>query len=624
MEGLGNAMRKKTPLTRSLMAAASIVALSAVMYGCSSSGENAANTRADEAEKQLEALLAAYDGDGILTPAALDKLETDLATANGEVTRLTGELSASQDNAADLQTKLDAEMAEVTRLEGELATANGNVTRLEGELSTSKDNAADLQTKLDAEMAEVTRLEGELSTAQDNATDLQTQLDAANDKVDELTEDLAAETKRADDLQAKIDQDADDSKSAAAIAKAKKVNTAIRAAGGEAPDYKVEASASELVVKSTGYTDGGAESGMPAGWRGRTLTKSGIDGDNTLVVYSDIANATPTLIGVLYNGIVENNTRKYTVDPNRGTKNAQEIQWTDVMRDSAVSATDPKGTGEADDVHSFTGSVRGVSGTFTCTGPAGDCDLPARNSDGSVTAPSDTPQWRFAPTDANAMIDVQDAAYLSLGWWLDADGTYSFDTFAMGHGDLEQDIAGGDSDPTVGNVDGKATYKGAAAGKYSMADTLEDTAEAAHWTATATLTADFDIDNTPADDTEDDNGVKLTGEITDFMSGGESLSKWKVTLAAVDANGATAGTPSPTDFVAQTGATGQTPAVATWSLGGAAKGAGTWNYTWRGPQPTDGSSTAQPGAVTGTFDASIGSRAHIVGAFGATLVPASN
>ena len=44
---------KKTKLTRSLLAACSIVALSAVMYGCSSSGENAANTRADNAEDAL-------------------------------------------------------------------------------------------------------------------------------------------------------------------------------------------------------------------------------------------------------------------------------------------------------------------------------------------------------------------------------------------------------------------------------------------------------------------------------------------------------------------------------------------------------------------------------------------
>ena len=53
------------------------------MYGCSSSGENAANTRAQNAEDALAALQAAFDGDGDLTVDALNKLEDDLSTAPG-------------------------------------------------------------------------------------------------------------------------------------------------------------------------------------------------------------------------------------------------------------------------------------------------------------------------------------------------------------------------------------------------------------------------------------------------------------------------------------------------------------------------------------------------------------
>ena len=45
---------------------------------------------------------------------------------------------------------------------------------------------------------------------------------------------------------------------------------------------------------------------------------------------------------------------------------------------------------------------------------------------------------------------------------------------------------------------GTATYEGAAAGKYALPNTATDTYEGGHFTARATLTADFDVDNTPA------------------------------------------------------------------------------------------------------------------------------
>ena len=44
---------------------------------------------------------------------------------------------------------------------------------------------------------------------------------------------------------------------------------------------------------------------------------------------------------------------------------------------------------------------------------------------------------------------------------------------------------------------GTATYKGAAAGKYAIPSTDADTYEGGHFTAMATIEADFDVDNTP-------------------------------------------------------------------------------------------------------------------------------
>ena len=55
----------------------------------------------------------------------------ELATANDEVTRLTGELATVN---MDLTTAND----EVTRLTGELATANGEVTRLTGRVGNGQ------------------------------------------------------------------------------------------------------------------------------------------------------------------------------------------------------------------------------------------------------------------------------------------------------------------------------------------------------------------------------------------------------------------------------------------------------------------------------------------------------
>ena len=128
---------KKTKLTRSLLAACSIVALSAVMYGCTGDGSKNDLIATQEALDQERMDHAATQG--------------ELDTANGEVTRLTGELGTAN---SDLMTA----NGEVTRLTGELMTANGEVTRLTGELGTAN-------SELMTANGEVTRLTGELMTA---------------------------------------------------------------------------------------------------------------------------------------------------------------------------------------------------------------------------------------------------------------------------------------------------------------------------------------------------------------------------------------------------------------------------------------------------------------------------
>ena len=181
---------KKTKLTRTLLAACSIVALSAVMYGCTGDGaENDLKAtqgdlkqitkERDAALAEVERLmgeLATANTNLANTQTALDTANTNLETANGNVTRLTGELETANGN--------------VTRLTGELATANGNVTRLTGELETANGNVTRLTGELETANGNVTRLEGELMTAQGNASDLRMQLETANGNVTRLTGEL--------------------------------------------------------------------------------------------------------------------------------------------------------------------------------------------------------------------------------------------------------------------------------------------------------------------------------------------------------------------------------------------------------------------------------------------------
>ena len=96
----------------------------------------------------------------------------------------------------------------------------------------------------------------------------------------------------------------------------------------------------------------------------------------------------------------------------------------------------------------------------------------------------------------------------------------------------------------------KAMYRGPAAGKYATrtitAGALSD-AQAGHFTATATLTANFDADSTPAadggdPDTDNDGIGTISGMVTGFeASDGVDASAWEVTLGTAglsDTNGA--------------------------------------------------------------------------------------
>ena len=133
------------------------------------------------------------------------------------------------------------------------------------------------------------------------------------------------------------------------------------------------------------------------------------------------------------------------------------------------------------------------------------------------------------PDDKAATADVADEDYLYFGWWknepaeAEDDDTfdYGFRTFASGSEPF--DVTGTNA---MEAVVGKATYSGAATGKYALekGSRLAPEYEADAFTARATLKANFEGDDEPG---------TIEGTITDFVNAnpaGTSLDNWEVKL----------------------------------------------------------------------------------------------
>ena len=159
-------------------------------------------------------------------------------------------------------------------------------------------------------------------------------------------------------------------------------------------------------------------------------------------------------------------------------------------------------------------------------------------------------------------------------------------------------------------LEGKATYSGSAAGKYATktysAGALTD-AQAGHFTANATLTANFDADSTPEaeDQTQNNDEIgNISGTVTGFeASDGVDASAWKVTLgtaALSDANAMFSGM-TDVDFG-----------------GGKEEDVGAWQGSfYNDTNPDDDATDDAPGTVAGTFDVTTPG-ASLLGGFGAT------
>ena len=275
---------------------------------------------------------------------------------------------------------------------------------------------------------------------------------------------------------------------------------------------------------------------------------------------------------------------------------AANVAFTGVTRTAGTETfklPDPNPSGA--DIILIPGSYHGVSGTYNCTPttPANGCSA-AVAAKGFTVSSADT--WTFTPTDAMARVrDAADTAYSSYGWWLhkSADGrTYTASAFHDHKGAVP-------ANETVSGLDalnGTATYVGGAAGKYSLFSLSGGANDAGHFTARATLEADF-----TTNDGTDTTTNAITGTIDQFIGADGEARNWTVELM---------GSP-----ITDTGGFGDTVGAngTQWTIDGvAARASGQWSGSFR-EQGTDG----VPNVATGTFHSWYANTGSMVGAFGA-------
>ena len=181
----------------------------------------------------------------------------------------------------------------------------------------------------------------------------------------------------------------------------------------------------------------------------------------------------------------------------------------------------------------------------------------------------------FVPDDDDDPVKVAKDAHLYFGVWLeqpdDADNEHVFDAFT---GTDMADMS------DVDGLDGRATYKGGAVGKYVTQDLAANTAEGGYFTADVTLRADFD-----------GSSMDLDGRIRDFEENGESLGNWYVDL--------------------------EDDGTAEAKIGRATVD-GDWAHAAYGQLDADKAKDRHPAAVLGTFQVGdTGDPALLGGAFGA-------
>ena len=311
---------------------------------------------------------------------------------------------------------------------------------------------------------------------------------------------------------------------------------------------------------------------------------------------------------------------------------ATSTQWANMVFDSGSLVPAQDQDLLIDDGESFVGMYFGAPGRYECLSASGTdgCKL-ARNADGSVgvfdsnadpDVVASTGNWSFTP-DPGAMITVPDQDWMAYGAWLttpdDAGGTHRLGVFFNGM-DPWTPATNALTATDAAGLRGSATYSGGATGIYV------DGMDSGLFTAEASLTAKFDVNSNGVDDTGDytisgriDNfrgtdGVALGADTGDMPNPeGRGENDWVVELGSLEF--------ADTGVIEATATTGSADGVP-WTGG--------WNGQLFGPSDNAAGDALAPSGVAGRFWAETADAAtpvdtdempatSVVGAFGATM-----
>ena len=344
----------------------------------------------------------------------------------------------------------------------------------------------------------------------------------------------------------------------------------------------------------------GGFSGTMLGWDDDART-------DTMIVYTDISAPSGRLFSEAYG-----NGGQSITSAAAGGLNGAQTGVTGTAFDgrtgglvehaaNAKSAT----TVTENDVVKLSGRYKNAMGSYTCTPADGAACTSTVNSDGSITFSAGDGTngiWTFT-ANTGAMVSVPDGnGYMTFGWWMrDNKATASpLDNVAVFYSAAYTD-ADGSAITSTNTLTGTAKYEGGAAGKYAWRNVDEGMAHGGHFTAKASLTADF---------TAGVDGDTLSGSISDFRIGDDGMDpNWTVTLSEAAIPG--------TGTVARAATV-----MTTWDVGGnKAKAAGGWEAQLSNSGPARNDNL--PTGVAGAFNATFGEQGAMVGAFGANITNAN-
>ena len=469
-------------------------------------------------------------------------------------------------------------------------TAASELTRAENRLSSTNPTSGQINA-VKAAIAELETAIGKLSSSEDKKPH--------QDQLARVKKSLrtAEELKKAKDAKAQVDEELQDAKDAANAAEAKAKELAavpiygFIAAAEDRDNLSNDAySASDNTITVLSDKVLSASSDSIANlnrWTGRRYTLSDDSETYEAHMYSDIGEGTE---GKKFATEGEDSDYEYELDSD-GYLISSDFGLTDnrlikvstfrrtsgtqtFTKDKTRHTPDPNDADDATEkYYTAKGSYHGVDGDYECTGTAA-CTITVAASGLTLAG-----EWKFKPGEPeNPVTDTPDGIYLSYGYWIKKDSTNNIealDVFRIETGAVE--AASG-----VTALNGTATYIGGAVGMYAIKKSPGVDADSGSFTATATLTANFDTE-------------MIGGTINNF-SGPTSGSPWSIELEKVDLGGGTI-----------------TGGTTVWTIDGIKGDSG---GKWEGVLYENDSSDGVPSRGTGTFYSEYSNYGRIIGAFG--------